>query len=177
MSNHDKNGSGDFSRFGAHNRKLYPGWLVFPSGQERTDVSRRTSEWESPILDASPDFPPVERLNAIRELIWRREALLEPISPELEAAAQDALNAVDWQRRTAEGLISGREDWAEVREAWRTVALALVTDARLDFNRPLLDERLNSLMPFSGGDLDVAHRIQQEYCLWAAYSLDFRPTK
>ena len=157
----------------AHNRKLYPGWLVFPSGQERTDVSRRTSEWESPILDASPDFPPVERLNAIRELIWRREALLEPISPELEAAAQDALNAVDWQRRTAEGLISGREDWAEVREAWRTVALALVTDARLDFNRPLLDERLNSLMPFSGGDLDVAHRIQQEYCLWAAYSLDF----
>ena len=79
----------------AHNRKLYPGWLIFPSGQERTDVSRRASEWESPILNVSTDFSPVERLKAIRELIWRREVLLEPISPELEAAAQDALNAVD----------------------------------------------------------------------------------
>ena len=53
------------------------------------------------------------------------------------------------------------------------MALALVTDARLDFNRPLFDERLNSLMPFSDDHLDVAHQIQQEYCLWAAYSLDF----
>ena len=42
-----------------HNRKLYPGWLVFPSGQERSDLSHRTGDWEPPILSAFPHFTPV----------------------------------------------------------------------------------------------------------------------
>ena len=34
-----------------------------------------------------PHFEPVEQLQAIRELVWRKELLLEPITLDLEAAA------------------------------------------------------------------------------------------
>ena len=160
-------------RIWAHNRKLYPGWLVFPSGQERFDLSHRTGEWELPILNAFPQFTPVEQLKAIRELVWRKAILLEPITLELEAAAKQALHEVDCKMHTIGGVDARRDDWTEVREAWIAVALALVTDARLDCNLSLFEQRLDSLKPFVNVSPDVEHRIQQERCLWAVYSLDF----
>ncbi len=157
----------------AHNRKLYPGWLAFPSGQERFDLSHRTSEWEMPILNAFPHFTPVEQLKAIHELVWRKEILLEPITIELEAAANQALHEIDCYQHTIGGAYAKREDWAEIRKAWIEVALALVTDARLDCNLPVFEQRLDALKPFFNDSPDVEHRIQQERCLWAVYSLDF----
>ena len=157
----------------AHNRKLYPGWLVFPSGQERSDLSHRTGEWEAPILNAFPHFEPVERLLAIRELVWRKEILLEPITAELEVAAQQALREIDCEKHKIGSVRVTRDDWAEVQEAWIAVALVLLTDARLDWNLPLFEQRLDALKPFLNTGPEVEHRIQQERCLWAVYSLDF----
>ena len=157
----------------AHNRKLYPGWLVFPSGQERFEFSWRTDDWETPILSVLHDFHPVEHLRAIRELVWRKEILLEPITLDLEAAAKQALNEINCEIHTIGGVYTNRDDWAEVREAWIAVALALVTDARLDCNLPLFARRLEALKPFVNDSPYVEHRIQQERCLSAVYSLDF----
>ena len=156
-----------------HNRKLYPGWLVFPSGQERSELSWRTDEWELPILNALSGLTPVERLRAIRELIWRKEVLLEPITLDLETAAEGTLGDIDCEKHTIEGVHATRDDWVEIRKAWVVVTLALVTDARLDGNLPLFEQRLNSLRPFLNDSPDIEHRKQQESCLWAAYSLDF----
>ena len=156
-----------------HNRKLYPGWLVFPSGQERFDLSHRTDDWEPRILDALPHFTPIEQLKAIRELVWRKEILLEPITTDLEAAATQALLEIDCEKHTVGGVYATLDDWSEVREAWIAVALALLTDARLDCNLPLFEQRLDALKPFVNDEPDVEHRIQQERCLWAVYSLDF----
>ena len=102
-----------------HNRNIYPGWLVVPSS-ERQLLSLSTSEWESTILKVLPDFAPVERLNAIRELVWRKEILLEPILSPLESAAEEALKSIDCHRRTIDGIIDRTIEWAAVREAWRT---------------------------------------------------------
>ena len=157
----------------AHNRKLYPGWLVFPSGQERSDLSHRIVEWEPPILNAFSHFTPVDQLKAIRELMWRKEILLEPITPDLEAAAKQALHEIDCEKHTIGGFHATRDDWAEVREAWIAVALVLVTDARLDCNLSLFEQRLDALKPFVNDGPDIEHRIQQERCLWAVYSLEF----
>ena len=156
-----------------HNRKLYPGWLVFPSGQERSDLSHRTGDWEPPILNAFPHFTPADQLKAIRELMWRKEILLEPITPDLEAAAKQALHEIDCEKHTIGGFHSTRDDWAEVREAWIAVALVLVTDARLDWNLTLFKQRLDALKPFVKDGPDIEHRIQHERCLWAVYSLEF----
>ena len=160
-------------RIWAHNRELYPGWLVFPSGQERFKLSSRTDDWEPAILNSLPDLTPVERISAIRELIWRREILLEPITVQLEAAAQDALDAIDCVSRTIQGVKARCDDWDDIRDAWRTVAFALVSDARFLCRKQLFESRLDSLTPFCNDSPDVLHRMQQERCLWAVYSMDF----
>ena len=157
----------------AHNRRLYPGWLIFPFGQAHYDLSFRTREWELPILDLLPQFQPVERLKAIRELIWRYEILLEPISVEIETSASKVLESINSIERSIEGVCETRDDWPDIRDAWRMVALALVTDARYECKQALFEHRLKALIPLSREDPDSAHRMQQERCLWAAYSLDF----
>ena len=156
----------------AHNRKIYPGWLVVPSSA-RYSLSRCTDEWEPMILQVLPDFAPVERLNAIRELAWRKEILLEPISSQLESAAEEALKTIDCQSRTIEGVADLTIEWATVREAWRTVALALVTVARHSLDHDVFEQRIEELSPFLQDDLDVDHRTRHERCLWAMYSMDF----
>ena len=156
----------------SHNRSLYPGWLILPSGQ-RTGLKMRTDDWELRILRSLQELSPVERLNAIRELIWLREIMLERLTHELENAAREVLDAIDCEKKIIKDSKEIPDNWTEVREAWRTVALALVTDARLDCNHKLFDHRLKSLEPFSGDDSNVGHRMQQERCLWAIYSLHF----
>ena len=157
----------------AHNRNLYPGWIAFPSGQEHTALSWSTDEWEPAILNSLPELAPVERLNAIREILWRRDILVEPITPELETAAVSALELVDCQKRTMEGIEEIRDDWASIRDAWRTVAVALVSYARLDVNEASFWQRLEAVALFTNDTPEIAHRIHQERCLWAVYSLNF----
>ena len=156
-----------------HNRRLYPGWLAFPSGRERGVLSRCTDEWEWPILNVLPKLAPVERLCAIRELIWRREILLEPLTPDLEAKAQEVLLSIDCEERAIDSVEEARGDWPEIREAWRTVGFALLTDARMDCKRGRFEQRLNALEPFANDHIDVVHRLQHERCLWDIFSVDF----
>ena len=156
-----------------HNRRMYPGWLVFPSGEERESLSWRTDEWVHHILSSLSDFGPMERLNAIRELVWRREILLQPISSDVESAAEAALLSIDCHNRTVDGVGDAKIEWGEIREVWRSVALALVTAARFRFDRDLFDQRTESLEPFANDHPDVGHRIRHERCLWAVYSMDF----
>ena len=156
----------------SYNRKVYPGWLVAPVSVHGA-LSWKTREWEPRILKVLPDFAPVEQLTAVRELVWYRGILLEPISPELESASEEALKLIDCQHRIIDGIASPEIEWASVREAWRATALALVTVARHRFDRNVFDQRIKTLSPFLQDDPDVAHRIHHERCLWAMYSLDF----
>ena len=159
----------------AHNREIYPGWLVFPYGGNHSELSRRTNDWEPHILGALPELRPVERLKAVREILWRKEILLEPMSPEVETAAQDALDAIDCERRSRRSIEQSEEseeDWDEIRDAWRAVALALLTAARMDCNQRHFELLLESLSAFCDDSNEVAHRVHQERCLWALYSMD-----
>ena len=156
----------------AHNRSLYPGWLAAPASV-RQDISSKTNDWEPCILSALPHFVLVQRLNAIRELVWRREILLDPISPELESAAQDVLQQIDCQARTIGGVSDAAIDWSAAREACRSVAVALVTVARHKFDHEAFKQRIEALNDFRSDDLDIAQRIHHERCLWAIYSMDF----
>ena len=156
-----------------HNRKVYPGWLSIPSSVFRS-FNGHTDEWERLILRALPDLAPRRRLNAIRELVWRRELSLVPISSDLESAASDTLQQFDCSGRTIDGVADTTVRWDEIREAWRHVALALVTSARHDYKQTLFDQRIEALSPFRADDPDVAQRIHHERCLWAIYSVDFQ---
>lgn len=156
-----------------HNRQVYPGWLLFPASEERETLRAKMNEWEPLILDALPGFGAVEQLNAVYELVWRREVLLEPISDKLELATGNILTSIDCQNRKIDGTDETDVDWRAIRDVWWKVALSLVTVARLRFDAELFDERTKSLEPFVNDHPDVYHRLCQERCLWAVYSLDF----
>ena len=156
-----------------HNRGIYPGWLVAPS-QKRGTLSRNTQDWEPLILRVLPDFAPVERLQAIRELVWRYEILLERISSDLESAAVTTLDLIDCEARTVDDHEDPKIEWIDVRVAWRSIALALVTVARHRFDRDLFNQRIDILSPFLDDDPDVSHGVHHERCLWAIYSMDFK---
>ncbi len=156
-----------------HNRRMYPGWLVFPDGREREFLRYSTNEWERAILNSLPLLSIVERLDAVRELVWRRELLLEPISSEIEVVAAAILGSIDCHNRTVDGAEGEGIVWSEVRETWREVALTLVTAARFRFDRHLFSQRIDALANFVNDHPDVGHRIRHERCLWALYSMDF----
>jgi hypothetical protein len=155
-----------------HNRTIYPGWLAAPASA-RSLMDWSTKNYESRILDVFSELTPVERLEAIHELVWRWEILLNPISSKLESAAQDVLNLIDCQNRTINGSTDPGIEWNPIRKAWRTVALALVTAARHSLDHDVFEQRIEALSPFLQDDLDVDHRIRHERCLWAMYSIDF----
>ena len=155
-----------------HNRTIYPGWLTAPASA-RSLMDWSTKNYESRILDVFSELTPVERLEAIHELVWRWEILLNPISSKLESAAQDVLNLIDCQNRTINGSTDPGIEWNPIRKAWRTVALALVTAARHSLDHDVFEQRIKALSPFLQDDLDVDHRIRHERCLWAMYSMDF----
>ena len=155
-----------------HNRTIYPGWLAAPASA-RSLMDWSTRHYESRILDVFPELTPVERLEAIHELVWRWEILLNPISSRLESAAQNVLKLIDCPHRTIDGSTDPKIEWGTVREAWRTVALALVTVARHRLDQDVFDQRIKALSPFLQDDPDVDHRIRHERCLWAMYSMDF----
>ena len=159
-------------RIWSHNRRIYPGWLLLPAGQPWHSMKASTDSWEGPILSQCSDFAPVERLLAIHELIWRREILLEPISQVLEEAAEQALSAVDCHSRRIEGNDVDDIDWTEIREAWRNIALALVTAARHNFSYERFSDRVRKADAFISDDPDVFHRLEHERCLWAVSSME-----
>ena len=160
-------------RIWAHNRILYPGWLAVPVSI-RKSISYNTDDWESVILSALPKLGPVPQLKTIYELIWRREKLLDPLSSQLESSAEDLLLQIDCNARTVAGESQTEVEWSDVRQDYRNLMLALVTSARIRFDRETFEKRLQVLKEFQNDDPDVAQRIQHELCLWAIYSLDYK---
>ena len=160
-----------------HNRGLYPGWLLLPASAQREIFKMRTDAWEPHILAALPELTAEERLNAIYELVWRREILLEPISQRLETEAEAALNSIDCHKRVIDGSDEVVTDWIAVRENWRTVALALVTAARFRFDDELFDKRVELSEPFANDHPDVHHRLRQEHCLRGCRLNGFRSSR
>ena len=116
---------------------------------------------------------PVERLSAVRELVWREEILLIPMHPDFESAIQETLDSIDCQSRTIDGVAAPDENWTAIREDWRNAAAALITSARFQFDYAAFGKAVESLEPFQDEDLDIRHRIIHEKCLWAIYDRDF----
>lgn len=162
----------------SHNRQnTYPGWLTAP-----TEVRHKmwsTREKAISVLDVMPELPPLERLDAVRELLWRWGIQLEPLSPlettssRLAQEAGEILDRIDCQEQKADGKEEPDADWRSVREAWVAVCLALVTGARLRFDEAEFNGKLAAVLPYQEENADVAHYIRHERCLWSVFSLDF----
>ena len=74
-------------------------------------------------------------------------------------------------------LVGGEErkdlDWRPVRGQWRTLAAALLTEARFAHDRERFEHWIERLAPFMEEDEDLAERVQHEKCLWALNQQDY----
>ena len=154
-----------------HNRKCYPDWLV-PPARVRNERRVSTERWGPFIVQELPALAVLERLDALREIIWRYELTLATIPDDLKAAAEQVLESVDCTERTVQGNRPDDVDWKVIRAAWREVALALLTAARYRLDGAAFDKQLDALESFLGDDVEVAHRVCHERCLWELWSLD-----
>ena len=156
----------------AHNRRLYPGWLVLPPNKHK--YLHMGIGWEQEILKVIPRLDPVEALKVLREYVWRLEIRLLPLSDKLEDAIQDVLKSIDCQKRTIAGEENRSVKWVAVRERWRMLALTLLTSARQQFNTELFEARIELLKPFIADDPNINQYIKHEKCLKALYEFDYK---
>ena len=157
------------------NRSCYPSWLVLPF-ERATFMRYYTDHWESAILKVLPHLADgAERLGALRELIWRREAQLDPLpeSPELMGKVAEVLDEVDCERRLVGGEKGIDQDWERLRRQWRELAAALLTAARYGFDREKFRHWIARLAPFLAEDGELAERVRHEECLWSLNHHDF----
>ena len=155
-----------------HNRSIYPGWLTMPSTKRR-DTNSHTEMWSYSILRSLQGLSTIERLDTLRELVWREEIRLEPTSPDLESAIEETLDLVDCGSRTIDRVNCPGADWKVIREAWRNTAATLITAARYRLDQASFEARIAALSSFEEEDIDLRHRIRHERCLWAIYDMNF----
>ena len=160
-----------------HNRECYPSWLVMPFGAAQ-EVRGYTDHWQPRILAALPHLADgSDRLGALSELVWRREALLDPFLEDKDKGLKTALIGVLEEIDCGSRLVGGEErkelDWELVRSQWRTLAAALVTAARFNFDREKFEHWIEQLAPFMEEDEDLAERVEHEKCLWALNQQDY----
>ena len=163
----------EVSRVWRHNRKCYPSWSVMPFGVARM-LDSYTDHWEPAILTALPYLGnAVERLDVLAELVWRREMQLYPLFENLEVAVAGVLKEFDCRLRLVGGEETEDVDWRHVRRHWRTLATALATTARFDFDRKKFEHWIDQLATFMDEDEDVAERVRHEKCLWVLNQQDY----
>ena len=167
-----ENSTREILRIWAKNRRVFPGWLVAPL-EVRGPLVSKTHAWQPNILQVLNRLSTIERLNAIRELMWRHEITLEPICSELESAAVDAIAQISCEAQANNGSGGPLIVQPQIREAWREVALTLVTAARHRLDEGMFFQRIETAAQFLDDDSNVSHRIHHERSLWAAWSLDF----
>lgn len=156
----------------AHNRTLFPGWLIIPAKRVYA-ISSRTRRWEKVILKFLDDeeLPIEAKLSAVYELIWRKELLLEPLGDSLANVAKQLLQQVlprDQQASHASPV--------EPEQIAR-IALALVTHARLHSSDVEFEKACEIAIRSAPEDRDARHRLSHEQCLRSLYALDFEAVR
>jgi len=157
----------------AHNRSVYPGWLSVPfgSGHQMRD---RTDAWEPRILAGLSDLDDgIARIDAVGALVWRRRVLLDRLSSDLVAAAEEATHEVDSQRRVGGSSERTEDDWDRAGLEWCRVAAGLVTDARFDGDRARSDEWIAKLADAGREHPWVEQFVHHEECLWLHQRQDY----
>ena len=153
----------DMIEIWSHNRRLYPNWVVAPS-EKLSYLTSKVGAWGNQILATINELNSFDRFNIIRELLWRHEIILLPMSPELEKVAVETLSIADANPELEKQI---------VRESRREISLALVTAARYQFDEIKFLRRIEEAERFVDDDPGVLNFITHERCLWSTWKFDF----
>ena len=157
-----------------HNRELYPGWLTLPERTRQDLLSTASLEYrsdllrtdlENDILDSTKGYSLRTRLDVLHEIVWRREVRLEPLGDSLTIAIEDIL-------RRFTSLSEEEQKDETLGSLTIPVALALVTQKRLNFDMEGFHKSVEWTESMTSIDIESSHRIRYENCLMALYMLD-----
>lgn len=164
-----------------HNRSVYPGWLVAPSGV-RHNLWFNTVRWPEHVLVTLPHMTPTQRLEALSELNWRLETALLPIWSSLLPAYQQALEAVNPSPEdvtdlpaatlTLTATTSAEHDWAAIRRRWLELAFGLLRSHREERQAGPFEQWSRRVNRISDLDGDARARLCYERCLFALGNSD-----
>ena len=155
-------------------RGLYPGWLALPERTRRELLDPRMHEETGDLLQTNKedemlgavDGKPLEcRLRALHEIVWRREIRLEAMGARLAQAAEGVLAEI--------ATDAGDDERNEVDRTLATrVALALVTEKRLAFDKEGFQNAVAVAAELGLYEVEANHRLNHEKCLMALYETD-----
>jgi hypothetical protein len=161
----------------AHNRKLYPGWVIAPE-HVRRGLWDRTVPWLGEIVSLLADLSPMERLQALIEIVWRFNKCLFPLPPELEDGAREVLGSVDRAAMKVGGAaLTDATKWPDLLRGLQELALALSRNARHAGDLLRFEEALAFLEDFASHSVDARHAITYERCLWSVATGDLLQLK
>ena len=131
-------------------------------------MSRRTTEWESAILQEIQDYPLRERVQAIYEVAWRRRVLLEKLDLRVATAAREILDESIESEQAQEGRVEDID-----RDAMQCIVAELLAYAQLELSEEDFEHVAKIAIALAAHDLELGHIVQHARCLWALVEMDF----
>ncbi|WP_198172889.1 SIR2 family protein [Bradyrhizobium sp. AT1] len=151
----------------AHNRRLYPGWLIAPE-RVRNVLWHRIGNWLSEFALLS-GMSLADKLRGLAELAWGMSCALLPFPPDQEDLAFEVLSALDQPGdKNQSAKIEGNKGWPGKFGATKMLALALARNARRAGDRAKFEHALNFTTPLRAHDSELRNAVIYEECLWHA---------
>lgn len=151
----------------AHNRRLYPGWLIAPT-HVRDQLWTQTTRWLPEINAVLPKLSAFETLQVLSELAWRLNRCLFPFLTDFEIASYAAIESVNRISELVGGApIPGDYDWSDLLFCCHELALALARRARHVGDSKGFERALAYLAEDAIHNADARHAMHYERCLWA----------
>lgn len=162
-------------------RQEYPGWHVAPDGI-RERIWSTTHNWRGAIFHRADSLSPLERLGLARELCWRLDLCLSPISTEESLKLESLLNSLNpfgaQLSLPGSAPVPDAEN-ANCREAWLFLALQILHTAREDLDETHYAVWRQRLMIVGASDPEILGELHHEDALFQLNRLDlsaFRET-
>lgn len=155
-------------------RNEYPGWHVAPNAI-RQRIESRLEEWNVIVFRNNEALSVSERLLLARELCWRLDLCLNPLSTsEADQLVQwlEAINPYPDSLTLPSAEIPKGGPSSLVAEAWRALALHILRTAREDLDKgrfTLWKARLESVAAYAP---DIIGELWHEQLLWDLNALD-----
>ena len=159
-------------------RETYPGWLVTPE-RKRSELWEMTRPWLGPLMTFAKGWAASDRLIVFREINWRLEAIMAPLSADLIEPLQSTIDEVFDSLAQGQSLSASAEipgdifaSGTEVADAWLEIAFGLLRDARESYDEArwnALKGRIDKVIHHHQRYID---RSQYEAVLQAIWNVD-----
>jgi hypothetical protein len=160
-------------------REQYPGWAVCPR-ENRNILWQCTKYWFGPLTESLSLVKPWEKLFLLRELNWRLERCLVPLS-QVEEQVNDVVacfNPFSGRLDLPDAEFHGDDprwqylDWEHIRVCWVELVFALARRARERLDELAFLQWMGLLEKVLSLNKDWMARHWYEDCLWSLLWLD-----